>query len=532
MAAGPVGCSAGGAGSACVSEAKPGVGAAAGIGQALAHFLGQWTDSQGHDVGTLGRRPVRELAAADGAATRVATAVEPYQAGLERNSGNQLKVELRKAGRKTIQLDIRPKNGTFICGHYEMCQKRSDYNTIHWMNKKYTPQKPAIHSVWNRGGDAARRPLMRRQPPPPPSPLAMPPALAGCFPAASSTAPALSSPVGAGYAPSASSTTPTRSSPPGAGYLPSTFSATPVPSSPVGVVPHQRPVGTGCASSASSTALAHGSPVGSGGPVGATPAAGGGAAGGPASGRSRGQVVRTGETTTVGTCEGRGHDMHRLEQISRKLSQVLRHGDRVAVREDGFSDVQEVLRLRRLQELRCTLEDLQLVVDGSPESGNRKERFQLIFDEMGGPMIRAVQGFSRKDVIADRAYRRLTGADKSLPEACVHGTYRQHWVSICKLGLLPGGLGGRQKRSEVHFACAEPDKDAAVSGMRSDCNLVIWVDLRRALEDGLPFYLSENGVILSPGDAGGCIPTRYFLRVVDYTVDPPTMLWESGSAMQ
>jgi len=223
--------------------------------------------------------------------------------------------------------------------------------------------------------------------------------------------------------------------------------------------------------------------------------------------------------------------MHRLELISRKLSQVLRHGGRVAVRPDGFCQVGELLRLRRLQELHCTLADLQMVVAGRPESGNFKERFQLVPDGAEGPMIRAVQGFSRKDVKADRAYRRLSVSDENLPAVCVHGTYRWHWDSILRSGLLPGGLRGKHQRSEVHFACAEPGKDRAVSGMRSDCTLVIWLDLKRALQDGLPFYVSENGVVLSPGDAAGRIPPQYFLRAVDYTAEPAAILWDAGSAV-
>jgi len=252
------------------------------------------------------------------------------------------------------------------------------------------------------------------------------------------------------------------------------------------------------------------------------------------SGKEQSQDGGDDDDDSAGGCQCAGHEMHRLEQISRKLSHVLRHGDRVRVRQDGFCQVDELLNLRRLQELECTLDDLRLVVAGSPESGNKKVRFQLVTDKEHGPLIRATQGFSRKDVLAEQCYRRLTPHDEYLPGPCVHGTYRWHWDSICRSGLLPGGLRGKQQRSEVHFACEEPGKDGyrAVSGMRSDCNLVIWLDLQRALEDGLPFYISENGVVLSPGDAHGCIPALYFHKALDYTVDPPLLLWHSGSPIQ
>lgn len=236
-------------------------------------------------------------------------------------------------------------------------------------------------------------------------------------------------------------------------------------------------------------------------------------------------------------CRGGTGSKPRLEQISRKLSHVLRHGERVTVRPDGFCRVSDLLHLRRFQELGCTLKDLELVVAGSPESGNSKERFQLIGgndegEDSSGPLIRATQGFSRKDVRADCAYRRLSKDDEHLPEPCVHGSYRCNWDSIRESGLIAGGLRGHKYRSEVHFSCDDPCTTGgacAVSGMRSNCDLVIWLDLRRALRDELPFFLSDNHVILSPGNAKNVIPPTYFSKVMDLSGEHPVLLWKDGS---
>lgn len=220
--------------------------------------------------------------------------------------------------------------------------------------------------------------------------------------------------------------------------------------------------------------------------------------------------------------------MNHLENISRKLSLVLRHDTKLKVRPDGFCRLEDLLALRRFQEIGCTVADVYQVVDGVHESGNSKQRFQ-VKDEEGEKFIRANQGYSRKDILAESAYLRLHVEDPDLPEPCVHGTYHWHWASILEKGLLAGGLLGPQGRNEIHFACEEPavlgGTRRAISGMRHDCDLVIWLDLRKAIEEGLPFYRSDNGVILSPGDSNGGIESRYFVKAMDISSKPPRLLW-------
>ena len=73
-------------------------------------------------------------------------------------------------------------------------------------------------------------------------------------------------------------------------------------------------------------------------------------------------------------------------------------------------------------------------------------------------------------------------------------------------------------RNHIHFATGLPEKmpklnqdfqslskprtereDGVISGMRHDCTIVIWVDLKRSLEGGVKWWRSENGVILTEG---------------------------------
>lgn len=51
--------------------------------------------------------------------------------------------------------------------------------------------------------------------------------------------------------------------------------------------------------------------------------------------------------------------------------------------------------------------------------------------------------------------------------------------------------------------------------MRKSSQILIYIDVQKALDAGLKFYLSENGVVLSEGDERGFIPPAYFKRVVN-----------------
>lgn len=169
-------------------------------------------------------------------------------------------------------------------------------------------------------------------------------------------------------------------------------------------------------------------------------------------------------------------------------------------------------------------------------------------------LIRANQGHSMK--VEDKGlHTPITEASGNLPQLVVHGTQKQLWPKI----LASGGLKP-MSRKHVHFAtgvppqlgksfklpsekrhestsdnksnaekslpeaaettevAALPDKkDAPVvlSGMRNTSTLLIFLDIRRAMEKGLRFFLSENGVVLCAGNEKGIVPVEFFEMVVE-----------------
>ncbi len=51
--------------------------------------------------------------------------------------------------------------------------------------------------------------------------------------------------------------------------------------------------------------------------------------------------------------------------------------------------------------------------------------------------------------------------------------------------------------------------------LRQDCQVAIYINLKKALEDGIKFYRSLNNVILCPGNESGFLMPKYFLRAYD-----------------
>ena len=194
-------------------------------------------------------------------------------------------------------------------------------------------------------------------------------------------------------------------------------------------------------------------------------------------------------------------------EISKALSLILRHQAadlEIKIRSDGYCALDDVLATRILQKLQVTRTDVESVVKKS-----KKRRFNVM-NEDGTRYIRAANGHSLTEVEDCRlSSRQFSLADPDLPDQCVHGTYRQYFDKIQQIGLIAGGDDHRHSRNHIHFNRFRPGDRRNMSGMRHDCDVAIWIDLRKALHDGIPFYLSTNQIIFSPG-RDGIIPTEYF----------------------
>jgi len=101
----------------------------------------------------------------------------------------------------------------------------------------------------------------------------------------------------------------------------------------------------------------------------------------------------------------------------------------------------------------------------------------------------------------------------------IHGTNDKAWKLIAN---DPNGLS-RMSRNHIHFATGLLGEDGVISGMRSSCSVLIYIDLEKALEDGVKFFKSENGVVLTEGlKDEGHLPKDYFSKVISTKGD---ILW-------
>ncbi|KAI6044443.1 KptA family-domain-containing protein, partial [Pisolithus marmoratus] len=109
-------------------------------------------------------------------------------------------------------------------------------------------------------------------------------------------------------------------------------------------------------------------------------------------------------------------------------------------------------------------------------------------------------------------------------QLAVHGTTRKAWEVIATQGL------SRMKRNHVHLAQGVPGS-GILSGMRNSSQVLIFIDVQKAIDAGIEFYLSKNGVVLTEGDANGFLGPQFFQRV-EYADRTPVPGWEgSGPAM-
>ncbi|KAH3759330.1 tRNA 2'-phosphotransferase 1 [Pelomyxa schiedti] len=186
-------------------------------------------------------------------------------------------------------------------------------------------------------------------------------------------------------------------------------------------------------------------------------------------------------------------------KLSKSLSWMLRHGAvqaHVPIGADGFALVDDVLTHNRFRGV--TVDDVRRIVEN-----NNKQRFAL--ETRNGKLyIRANQGHSID--VPELALTPIANA-ASYP-VVVHGTYRKFWPQIKATGL--------SKMSRNHVHCAKGLSGGnVISGMRGTCDTFIFINLERALSEGLQFFESANGVILCDH-----IPPHLFKYVLDVHLSP------------
>ncbi|KAH6801544.1 RNA 2'-phosphotransferase [Perilla frutescens var. hirtella] len=194
----------------------------------------------------------------------------------------------------------------------------------------------------------------------------------------------------------------------------------------------------------------------------------------------------------------------KIDALGRLLTRILRHEaseHKLDMRNDGYVKVQDLLKLNlktfaNYPLLSHSIEDVREAV-----RQDNKQRFNLL-EENEELMIRANQGHSLTIVETESLLKPILSPEE-IP-VCVHGTCKKNLESILREGLK------RMKRLHVHFSSGLPRDFEVISGMRQ--NLLIYLDVRKVLEDGMKLYVSDNKVILTEG-FNGVVPVKYFQKI-------------------
>lgn len=167
---------------------------------------------------------------------------------------------------------------------------------------------------------------------------------------------------------------------------------------------------------------------------------------------------------------------------------------------DGFIFLEDLLAHPQFQSY--SVDDVKRVVET-----NDKQRFKLQpHSENGRLQIRANQGHSVQ--VEDLELKPVLPGSPDCPSEAVHGSYLRNWSSIQQHGL------SRMKRTHIHLAPGLPGEEGVISGMRKDCDLAIFINVTKALSDGIRFFWSDNGVLLTTSDTEGKLLPKYFSRAL------------------
>lgn len=158
-----------------------------------------------------------------------------------------------------------------------------------------------------------------------------------------------------------------------------------------------------------------------------------------------------------------------LERKSKFLSKLLRHDPQdLKMDDNGWVDTSAILK-----KLNITMFNLIDIV-----RSNDKQRFAFSEDNK---KIRANQGHS---IEVNVELKKVIP-----PDTLYHGTATRFLDSIFEKGIVPG--------SRLHVHLSDNKELATKVGSRHGTPVILIVNVKEMLEDGLEFYLSENNVYLT-----------------------------------
>lgn len=169
-----------------------------------------------------------------------------------------------------------------------------------------------------------------------------------------------------------------------------------------------------------------------------------------------------------------------LVKKSKTLSKVLRHSgihEGLNFDSSGFTPIKPLIKKFNLSR-----KELNIIV-----SNNNKQRFEFNPSEN---KIRACQGHNKSfDDIID-LNKLLNLISEPIYDKVYHGTNLKVLKEIKDKGL------SRRERMTIHLSKSLDEE----KGLRRNSNVILSINLKEAMKNGIIFYESSNGVILTQGN--------------------------------
>ncbi|KAJ7034775.1 KptA family-domain-containing protein [Mycena alexandri] len=215
----------------------------------------------------------------------------------------------------------------------------------------------------------------------------------------------------------------------------------------------------------------------------------------------------------------KGPDRQQL-RVSRHLARLLRPRGDFPTRSNGYVSVEALLKHAAFRGVDFAM--LEKVV-----RDDQKARYHLVYEPWEGLgsswWIRSSEAWARevpRQAPADTSLdlRRLTSA-LQIPTV-LHGTTLKAWEAISQQPGLH-----RMSQSYIHLA-TEIVGDT-IKGMDNPSEVLISIDVARALKADVKFYVARDGVVLTPGNTDGYLERRFFQRVEQVKVSAtPVRGWD------
>ncbi|MDA9673880.1 RNA 2'-phosphotransferase [bacterium] len=192
------------------------------------------------------------------------------------------------------------------------------------------------------------------------------------------------------------------------------------------------------------------------------------------------------------------------DKMARKLIAGLRHNRwssngsiTTEFQPTGFVNVDDIINIMKQTGIFIDVDQMQRCVHNC-----NKQRLSFHIDENGTQWIRANQGHSVSAVTIEASHNILT-TDRF--NYCYHGTSVVASETIMKTGLH------RMGRNAIQMSVGKIGDPQVISGIRPKSEVVLQIDMKTAIRDGIKFYISNaNDVIVSEGP----IPAKFITILI------------------